>query len=125
MVGWLVGNAVFSETAKRIFLNFYMKLGDYKGKKESDFGKIFLIWRYSRKAIQISLKSDTLIFFSKTALTIFLVFGLKLVINMTFNMNETFFKKIFNLEIFDLQIVIKFPKWRILAIFSICIISFP
>ena len=37
--GWLVGNAVFSETAVRIFLIFCMKLGDYKGRKvtEPDF----------------------------------------------------------------------------------------
>ena len=33
LVGWLVGNAVFSETALRIFLIFCMKLGDYKGRK--------------------------------------------------------------------------------------------
>ena len=39
LVGRLVGNAVFSETALRIFLIFYMKLGDYKGRKvtELDF----------------------------------------------------------------------------------------
>ena len=30
---WLVGNAVFSETALRIFMIFCMKLGDYKGRK--------------------------------------------------------------------------------------------
>ena len=30
---WLVGNAVFSETAVRIFLIFYMKLGNYEGRK--------------------------------------------------------------------------------------------
>ena len=30
---WLVGNAVFSETAQRIFLIFCMKLGDHKGRK--------------------------------------------------------------------------------------------
>ena len=36
---WLIGNAVFSETALRIFLIFCMKLGDYKGRKvtEPDF----------------------------------------------------------------------------------------
>ena len=36
---WLVCNAVFSETARRIFLIFCMKLGDYKGRKvtEPDF----------------------------------------------------------------------------------------
>ena len=39
LVGWLVGNAVFSETALKIFLIFSMKLGDYKGRKvtEPDF----------------------------------------------------------------------------------------
>ena len=33
IIGWLVSNAVFSETAPRIFLIFCMKLGDYKGRK--------------------------------------------------------------------------------------------
>ena len=39
LVGWLVDNAVFSETALSIFLIFCMKLGDYKGRKvtEPDF----------------------------------------------------------------------------------------
>ena len=39
IIGWLVGNAVFSETAVRIFLIFCMKLGDYEGRKvaEPDF----------------------------------------------------------------------------------------
>ena len=102
LVGWLVGNAVFSETALRIFLIFCMKLGDYKGRKvtEPDFWKKFLIWRYSRKGLQISPKSDTLIFFSKTALTIFLVFGLKLVLNMTFNLNARNHQKIVQIEVF-------------------------
>ena len=61
---WLVGNAIFSETALRIFLNFCIKLGEYKGRKvtEPDFRKKFLIWRYSRKRLQISAKSDILIF---------------------------------------------------------------
>ena len=86
--GWLVGNAVFSETALRIFLIFCMKLGDYIGRKkiEPDFWKKLMIWRYSRKGLQIGPKSDTLIFFSKTAETIFLVFALKLVLSMTFNL---------------------------------------
>ena len=36
---WLVGKAVFSEMAPRIFLIFCIKLGDYKGRKvtEPDF----------------------------------------------------------------------------------------
>ena len=114
---WLVGN---SETALRIFLIFYMKLGDYKGRKvtEPDFWKKNLIWRYSQKGLQISPKSDTLIFFPKTALTIFLVCGLKLVINdLEFEWN-LFFRKICNLEISDLEIVIKLPKLRFFTIFS-------
>ena len=39
LVAWLVGNAVFSETAIRIFLIFCMKLGNYKGRRvtEPDF----------------------------------------------------------------------------------------
>ena len=57
---------------------------------QPDFWKKLLIWRYSRKSIQIIPKSDNLIFFSKTALTIFLVFGLKLVLNMALNLNETY-----------------------------------
>ena len=93
----MVGNVVFSETTLRIFLIFWIKLGDYKGRKvtEPDFWKKFLIWRYSPKGLQISPKSDTLIFFSKTALMIFLVFGLKLALNMTFNLNETYFSEKF------------------------------
>ena len=55
--------------------------------------KKILVWRYSRKGLQISPKSDTLIFFSKKALTIFLVFDLKLVLNMTFNLNENYFSE--------------------------------
>ena len=95
LVGWLVGNSVFSKTVLRAFLVFCMKLGDYKGRKvtELDFWKKFLIWRYLQKGLQISPKSDTLIFFSKTALMIFFVFGLKLVLNVTFNLNETYFSK--------------------------------
>ena len=39
LVDWLVGNAVFSETALRIFLIFCMTLGDFKSRKvtEPDF----------------------------------------------------------------------------------------
>ena len=79
-----------------------MKLGDHKGGKatEPDFWKIFLIWWYSRKGLQISPKSGTLIFFLKTALTMFLVFGLKLVLKMTFNSYETYFQK--NLQFGDI-----------------------
>ena len=121
LIGWLVGNAVFSETTLRIFLIFCRKLGDYKGRKvtEPDFWKKFLIWRYSRKGLQISPKSDTLIFFSKTALTIF--FGFWPEVSTKYDLQfewNLFFRKICNLEIFDLEIVKKLPKLRFLAIFS-------
>ena len=36
IIDWLVGNAVFSETALRIFLIYCMKLGDYKGRKVTE-----------------------------------------------------------------------------------------
>ena len=70
LVGWLVGNAVFSETCSKEFSDFLHKVRSYKGRKvtEPDFWKKFLIWRYWQKSLQISPKSDTLIFFSKTAL---------------------------------------------------------
>ena len=128
LIVWLVGNAVFSETALRIFLIFCMKLGDYKGRKvtEPDFWKKFLIWRYSRKGLQISPKSDTLIFFSKTALTIFLVFGLKLVLNMTFNLNETYFSEKFAIwRYLTLKSSKNCPNWGFCPFSRLCIISFP
>ena len=128
MVGWLVGKAVFSERALRIFLIFCMKLGDYKCRKvtEPDFWKKFVIWRYSRKGLQISPKSDTLIFFSKTALTIFLVFGLKLVLNMTFNLNETYFSEKFAIWRYLTSKSSKnCPNWGFWPFFRLCIISFP
>ena len=129
LVGWLVGNAVFSETALRIFLIFCMKLGDYKGRKvtEPDFWKKFLIWRYSRKGLQISPKSDTLIFFSKTALTIFLVFGLKLVLNMTtFNLNKIYFSEKFAIwRYLNSKSSKNCPNWGFSPFSRLCIISFP
>ena len=69
---------------------------------ELNYLENFLIWRYSQKGLWISPKSDTLIFFSKPALTISLVFGLKLVLSMTFNLNETYFSE-------------KFTIWRYLT----------
>ena len=88
----------------KISLIFCLKLGDYKVKKVTGLGfwKIFLIWRYLQKGLQISPKSDTLIFFSKTARTIFLVFHLKLVLNRTFNLIETYISE-------------KFAIWRYLT----------
>ena len=95
LVGWLVCRLVMQFSQKRLqgfFWFFYMKLGNYKGSKviEPDFWKQFLIWRYSRRGLQISPKSDNLIFFSKTAPTIFLVFDLKIV---NLNLSETSFSE--------------------------------
>ena len=89
LVGWLVGNAVFSETALRIFLIFCIKVKKSQSRifeKNSWFGDI-------RKKVSKLAQNQTLIFFTKTALTIFLVFGLKLVLNMTFNLNQTYFSE--------------------------------
>ena len=128
LVDWLVGNAVFSETALRIFLIFNTKLGDYKGRKVTapDFWKKFLIWRYLRKGLQISPKSDTLTFFSKTALTIFLVFGLKLVLNKTFNLNEAYFSERFAIWRYLTSNLSKNCRnWGFWPFSRLCIISFP
>ena len=120
LVGWLVGNAAFSETALRIFLIFCMKLGDYKGRKvtELDFRKKFLIWRYSRKGLQISPKSDTDIFLKNGSNDFF---GFWPEVSTKYDLQfewNLFFRKISYLEIFDLEIVKKMPKLRFLAIFS-------
>ena len=128
MVGWLVDNVVFSETAVNIFLIFCMKLGDYKGRKvtEPGFWKKLLILRYSQKGHQISPKSDTLIFFSKTALTIFLAFGLKLVLNMTFNLIENYFSEEFAIWRYLTSKSSKnYPNWGFWRLSQLCIISFP
>ena len=128
LLGWLVGNAVLSETALRILLAFCMKLGDYKGRKvtQPDFWKKFLISRYFRKGLQFSPKSDTLIFFSKTALLIFLVFGLKSVLNMTFNLNETYFSEKFAIWRYLTSNSAKnFPNWGFWPSAGLFIISFP
>ena len=49
LVGWLVGNAVFSETALRIFLIFCIKLGDYKGRKVTEAEVRLIIFCCQRK----------------------------------------------------------------------------
>ena len=66
---WLVGNSVFSETALRIFLIFYIKLGDYKGTKvtKPDFWKKFLILEIFAKTSPIWLKIRCLVIFLQFA----------------------------------------------------------
>ena len=119
LVGWLVGNAVFSETALRIFLIFCMKLGDYKGRKvtEPDFWKKFLIWRYSRKGLQISPKSGTDIFLKNGPNEFF---GFWPEVSTKYDLQfewNLIFRKMCNLEISDLETVQKLPKLKFLDIF--------
>ena len=126
---WLVGNTVFSETALRIFLIFCMKLVDYKGRRvtEPGFWKKFLIWRYSPKGLQISPKKLVKHF------DIFLKYGsnkffgfwpeVSTKYDLQFGWN-LFFRKIFNLEIFDFEIVINCPNWSYWPFSRLCIISF-
>ena len=106
-----------------------MKLGDYKGRKvsEPDFWKEFLIWRYSWKSLQINPKSNTLIFFSKTALTAFSVFSLKLVLNMTFNLNENCFSEKFAISRYLASKSSKknCPNWGFWPFYQLYIFSFP
>ena len=122
---WLVSNAVFSETGLKILC---MKLEDYKGRKltELDFLKKFLIWRYSQKSLQISPKSDTFIFFWKAALTMFLIFGLKIVLNMTSNLNEIWFSEKFSILRYLASKLSKIcPNWGFWSFSQLCIISLP
>ena len=93
---------------------------------EPDFWKKYLIWRCLWKGLQISPKSDTLIFFSKTALTAILVFGLKLVLNMTFNFNETYFSEKFIIcRYLTTKLSKNCPNWGFRSFSRLCIISFP
>ena len=96
MVGWLVGKAVFSERALRIFLIFCMKLGDYKCRKvtagflkeKSWFGDI------CEKVSKLA-QNQTLTFFSKTAQTIFLVWPeVSTRYDLQFEMKRIFQKKL-------------------------------
>ena len=123
LVGWLNGSLVSQFSQKRLhifFLIFGMKLGDCEGRRVTKlaFSKKFMIWRYWRRGLQISPKSDTFIFSSKTALTnFFLAFGLTLVLNMTFNLNENYFSQKFAIWRYLTWKSSRLPKLRFLAIF--------
>ena len=85
---------------------------------EPDFWKKFLIWRYLWKGLQVSPKSETLIFFSKATLKIFLgfwpEFSTKYDLQFEWNL---FFRNICNLEIFDLEIVKKIAQINVFGHF--------
>ena len=96
-----------------------MKLGDYKGKKvtEPDFSKKILDLEIP-KSLQISPKSDTLIFFLKNGSND--IFGFRLEVSTKddrqFEWN-LFFRKICNFEIFDLEIVKKIAQSKVFGHF--------
>ena len=92
-------------------------------KSQPDFWKKFWIWRYLRKRLQISPKSDTSIFFSNTALTIFWVFGQKLVLNKTY-LNETYFSEKFAIWRYLTSKLSKFGCFLTICCTSQCILVF-
>ena len=125
---WLVGNAVFSETALRIFLIFCMKLGDYKGRKvtEPGFWKKFLIWRYLQKGHQISPKSDIILVFLKNGSNDF--FGFWPEVSTKYDLQfkwNLFFRKIAIWRYLTLKSSENCPNWGFGPFSWLCIISFP
>ena len=124
---WLVGWwRSFLRNSSKHFSDFLHEVRKDRKVTELDFWKKILFWRYSRKGFQISPKLDTLMFFSKTVLTIFLVFGLKLVLNMTFNLNETYFSEKLGIWRYLTSKSSKnCPTWGFWPFSRLCIISFP
>ena len=127
MVGWFVGNLVFSEKAVTIFLIFCVKLPDYKGKKSQSrifeknywFGDI-------RKKISKLTQNKTLDVFLRNGSND--VFGFWPEVSTKYDLQfewNLFFRKICNLEIYDLEIVKKLSKLRFLAILSTLHHQFP
>ena len=71
-------------------------------------------------------QNQTLIFSSKMAVTTFLDFGLKLVLNMNFNLNETYFsEKIAISRYLASKSSKNCPNWGFSPFSRLCIISFP
>ena len=88
------------------------------------FLKKLLIWKYSQKCLQNSPKSNTDIFL-KNGSSNFLGFGLKLVLNMTFNLSETYFsEKISIWKYLTSKSSKKYPNWGFWLFSRLCIISF-
>ena len=118
LFGWLVGNAVFSETTLRIFLIFWIsQLGieEKKIEKNSWFGDI---------CENVSkLAQNQALFFLKTAQMIFWVFGLKLVLNITFNLNETYFSEKFAIWRYLTSKLLKFGCFLTIRSSSQCILD--
>ena len=97
-----------------------MNLGDYKDRKvtEPDFWKK-IRFRDIRENVSKIAQNQTLWYFLKNGSTDFFGFwpevSTKYDLQLEWNL---FSRKTCNLEISDLEIVKKLPKWRFLAIFS-------
>ena len=64
-----------------------------------------------REKVSKLAQNQTLWYFSKKRLTIFLVFGLKLVLNMTFNLNEIYFSEKFEIWRYLTSTSKNWPNW--------------
>ena len=114
VLGWLFGNAVFSETALRIFLIFYIKFGDYKGRKVTE---LFDLEIFAKKVSKLD-QNQKLSYFSQRRLNDFFGFWpeVRTKYDLQFEWN-LFFRKSWNFEILGLEIVKKIAKIKVLGHF--------
>ena len=92
---WFVGNAVFSEKAIRIFLIFCIKLGNIEVEESRswNFEKNCWFGDIGEKLSKLEQIRHFHIFVKSGSNDFFFFFYLMLVLNMTFNLNETYFHK--------------------------------
>ena len=124
----MVDNAVFSETALKIFLIFCIKLGDYKGRRvtDPDFWKKFLSWRYSRKGFQISPKWDTDIFLKNGSNDFFCFWPeISTKCDIQFQWNLFFTRLAIWRYLTSKPLKKKCPNWGFWPFSRLCVISFP
>ena len=95
--GRFVSKHFYEKSALRISQIFHMNVHHYKGKKRTRpfFPKKFSFSLYGLFQAQNGPKSGSLPNCSKTALTIFLIFCMKLLLNETFQMVQTGFSRKF------------------------------
>ena len=120
LVGLLVGNAFFSETAGRTFLIFFLKLRDYKGRKVtgSDFLKKILDLEIFAKRSPNYPKIRHFDIFLKNGSNSF--FGFWSEVSTKYDLQfvwNLFFRKICSLEIFVLEIVKKIAQIEVFGYF--------
>ena len=116
---WLVRNAVFSETAIRIFLIFCIRLEDIKVEESQSwfFEKNCWFRDIGEKLSKLAQIRHFHIFVKSDSNNFFFSFWTEVSTKYEFQLESNlFFTKICNLEIFDLKIVKQLPKLRFLAI---------